>query len=237
MVTELNALLLRLGEAIEAQRRFTADAAHELRSPLTALQLQIGVVARAADTEERREALDALRGGVRRASRLVDQLLALEQVAPDAAQPAAEPVSLGDIVTETMAELEPLAEAKRIQLKLAAMSPATVTGREAPLRTLVRSLADNALRYTPAGGEVCFALRTESGGAVLEIADTGPGIPPAERERVFDRFYRLPDSATEGSGLGLSIAKRIADAHGARITLGDAPGGGLKVSVAFPRAA
>lgn len=233
MVTELNALLGRLGDALEAQRRFTADAAHELRTPLTALQLQIGLVARATDPAERREALDALIGGVRRASRLVDQLLTLEQIEPDSAQPPPAPVALGELVGETMAELEPLAEAKRVQLRLGEMAPVAVPGREAALRTLVRSLGDNAVRYTPSGGEVSFAVRSADGRPLLEVSDTGPGIPPEERARVFDRFYRVPGSAADGSGLGLSIAKRIADAHGAEIALGDAAGGGLLVSVLF----
>lgn len=232
MVAELNALLQRLAEAMDAQRRFVADAAHELRSPLTALQLQVGLVSRAGDPAARREALEALDAGVRRASRLVEQLLTLEQLGAESGPPAG-PVPLAEVVGEVFAGLEPLAEAKRIELRLAEMAPAIVRGREGALRTLVRSLADNAIRYTPEGGSVSVAVRNGPSGPVLELSDSGPGIPPAERERVFDRFYRVPGSSADGSGLGLSIAKRIADAHAATIELGDAPGGGLLVSVSF----
>jgi signal transduction histidine kinase len=236
MVTELNGLLQRLAEAMDAQRRFVGDAAHELRSPLTALQLQIGLVSRAEDPAARREALEALDAGVRRATRLVEQLLTLERLGAEARPPAAR-VALAEIVGETVAELEPLAEAKRVQLRLGEMGAVGVTGHEAALRTLVRCLGDNAVRYTPPNGEVSFAVRSEQSRALLEVSDSGPGIPAAERPRVFDRFYRVPGSSAEGSGLGLSIAKRIADAHGATIELGDAPGGGLRVCVRFPHAA
>ncbi|MGE5639926.1 MAG: ATP-binding protein [Clostridia bacterium] len=235
MVTELNGLLARLGEAMDAQRRFVADAAHELRSPLTALQLQVGLVERAQDPAARREAIDALAAGVRRATRLVEQLLTLEQLGADAGPPPGG-VPLAEVVAETIAELEPLAEAKRIELRLAEMTSATVQGREAPLRTLVRSLADNAIRYTPEGGIVSVAVRSGAEGSLLELCDSGPGIPAGERERVFDRFYRVPGSPPDGSGLGLSIAKGIADAHRATIELGDSPHGGLRVTVRFPPA-
>jgi two-component system, OmpR family, sensor kinase len=235
MVSALNGLLARLGEAIDAQKRFTADAAHELRSPLTALQLQIELVERAASPEERREALEALAAGARRASRLVEQMLTMAHIEPEAAQAAAAPVELDQVAAAAAAELEPLAEAKRVQMRLARVERASVTGHAAALHTLVRNLLDNAIRYTPAGGEVSLEVRTEAGRAVLEVRDRGPGIAPGERERVFDRFYRVPGTQVEGSGLGLSIVKRIADAHGAAISLDDAEGGkGLRVTVRFP---
>ena len=172
---------------------------------------------------------------MRRAARLVEQLLTLEQLGAETGPPAGR-VALADIVGETAAELEPLAEAKRVQLRLGEMEPVSAMGNEAAIRTLVRCLGDNAVRYTPSGGEVSFSVRSGEGRAILEVSDSGPGIPAAERERVFDRFYRGPGSAADGSGLGLSIAKRIADAHGATIELGDAAGGGLKVSVSLKAA-
>jgi two-component system OmpR family sensor kinase len=231
LVTELNELLGRLREAIEAQRRFTADAAHELRSPLTALQLQIQLIERARSPEEVREALDALRAGAKRASRLVEQLLTMAQLEPDAAQEAAAEVELDRIAAAVVAELEPLAEAKGVALRLGSIEPTRITGHAPAIETLVRNLVDNALRYTPSGGRVTVEARN----GMLEVSDTGPGIAPEERARVFDRFYRVPGTAVGGSGLGLSIVKRIADAHRAEISLGDAgEGKGLRVSVRFP---
>jgi len=235
MVAELNALLARLRAAMEAQRRFTADAAHELRSPLAALQLQIGLAARAANPVERKDALDSLAAGVRRGGRLVEQLLAMERVEPDATQAPPAPVRLDELAHEAAAEIEPQAEAKRIGLRLARMEPATVLGRAPALRMLVRNLLDNAIRYTPEGGQVTLSAAMAPEGAVLEVGDTGPGIPAEERERVFDRFYRVAGTSAEGSGLGLSIVKRIAEAHGAEIALGAAEDGrGLRVTVRFP---
>jgi two-component system OmpR family sensor kinase len=230
LVTELNELLGRLREAIEAQRRFTADAAHELRSPLTALQLQIQLIERARSPEEVREALDALRAGAKRASRLVEQLLTMAQLEPDAAQEAAAEVELDRIAAAVVAELEPLAEAKGVALRLGSIEPTRITGHAPAIETLVRNLVDNALRYTPSGGRVTVEARN----GMLEVSDTGPGIAPEERARVFDRFYRVPGTAVGGSGLGLSIVKRIADAHRAEISLGDAgEGKGLRVCVRF----
>ena len=234
MVGELNALLARLREAIETQARFTADAAHELRSPLTALQLQIELLGRAQSAEERREALDALRAGAQRAAHLVEQLLTMARLEPEAA--AAEPavVDLAEIAVGVGADAEPLAEAKGVELRLGRMESTRVAGQAQALYTLVRNLVDNAIRYTPSRGRVTIEVGHEGGRAVLAISDTGPGIPPGERSRVFDRFYRLPDAPAEGSGLGLAIVKQIAEAHRAEVTLGDADHGrGLRVTVRF----
>jgi two-component system OmpR family sensor kinase len=236
MVGELNGLLARLREVIETQKRFTADAAHELRSPLTALQLQIQLIERARSPEEASEALGSLRAGTKRASRLVEQLLTMAQLEPDAAQQPPASVELDRLALAVLADLEPLAEAKGVSLALGRMDAAKVMGQATALETLVRNLVDNALRYTPAGGRVTAEVRREKGNTVaLEVRDTGPGIPAAERERVFDRFYRVPGSAVGGSGLGLSIVKQIAEAHRARIDLGEGDEGkGLRVTVRFP---
>jgi two-component system OmpR family sensor kinase len=233
MVSALNGLLERLRTAIETQKQFTADASHELRTPLAALQLQIELVERARSEEERREALDTLRAGARRATRLAEQLLTLARMEPEAAQ-APTAVALERLAAAVGAELEPLAERKRIALRFAGLDPATVRGSEAALQTLARNLVDNAIRYTPPGGEVTLRTGTREGTPFLEVQDSGPGIPPAERERVFDRFYRLAGAGEEGSGLGLAIAKRIADAHRASIVLDEgANGTGLRVVVKF----
>jgi two-component system OmpR family sensor kinase len=237
MVTELNALLRRQREAMEAQKRFTEDAAHELRSPLTALQLQIQLAERASTPEELREALDALRSGAKRASHLVEQMLTMARLEPEAAHEAAADVALEALAAGVVAELEPLAEAKGVELRLERVAPARVIGQAQALHTLVRNLVDNAIRYTPAGGRVTLEVRTQEGGsgAALEVKDTGPGIPAGERERAFDRFYRLPGAGAQGSGLGLAIVKQIADAHRAQIELSEADhGAGLRVTVRFP---
>jgi two-component system OmpR family sensor kinase len=235
MVTQLNGLLERLGSAIGTQKRFTADAAHELRSPLTALQLQIQVLERAGSPEARREALEQLKAGTRRASRLVEQLLTMARLEPEAAQEPRVPVDLDRLAASVAADFEPLAAAKAIELRLGRVETARVEAQERALRTLAGNLVDNAVRYTPAAGRVVLDAYMQQGRAVLAVQDTGPGIRPEERARVFDRFYRLPGSGVEGSGLGLAIVKQIADAHGAAIALGEGDGGrGLRVTVAFP---
>jgi two-component system OmpR family sensor kinase len=235
MVGELNALLDRLREAIEAQKRFTADAAHELRTPLTALQLQIQLLERARSPDDQREALDALRAGAKRASHLVEQLLTMARLEPQAAAEPSSKVALQEIAANVLAELEPLAEAKGVELHLVRADPAPVTGQAPALHILARNLVDNAVRYTPPGGHVNIQTKTEDGHAVLEVTDSGPGIPAEERERVFDRFYRLPGTGVQGSGLGLAIVRQIADAHRARIELGEPDHGtGLRITVRFP---
>jgi two-component system OmpR family sensor kinase len=236
MVSELNALLARLREAIEKQKRFTADAAHELRSPLTALQVQLDILARARSPEESRAALDSLRAGMRRAGRLVEQLLTIARLDPEAAGEPFTRVELGELATRVAAELEPLAEAKRILLRLTHIDAVAVQGQPQAIYTLIRNLVDNAIRYTPPSGSVSISVQREEAGAVLQVDDTGPGIPPEERARVFDRFYRLPGSEAEGSGLGLAIVRQIAQAHGAEVVLGESrEGRGLRVAVRFSR--
>ena len=237
MVSELNGLLERLREAIETQKRFTADAAHELRSPLTALQLQIQLVERARSREELRDALEQLKAGARRASRLVEQMLTMARLAPEATLEEHAALDLDRLAASVVAEFEPLAEAKAIELRLGRVEPARAIGQEQALHTLAGNLVDNAIRYTPPGGRVIVEIRSEEGGAVLDVKDTGPGIPAEARQRVFDRFYRLPGSGVEGSGLGLAIVKQIADAHRAEITLGETEiDRGLEVTVRFPKA-
>lgn len=234
MVTQLNGLLVRLADAIETQKRFTADAAHELRSPLTALQLQVQLVERAQSAEDRRDALGQLKAGIRRVSRLVEQLLTMARLEPAAAQPPGA-VALDQLAASVAADFETLAGAKGIELRLGRVEPAQVAGAEEALRTLLGNLVDNAIRYTPAGGRVTVDAFTEDARAILAVTDTGPGIPPEERQRVFDRFYRLPGSGAQGSGLGLAIVRQIADAHRAEIELGEGEAGrGLRVTVRFP---
>ncbi len=236
LVRSLNGLLSRLGAALATQRAFVADAAHELRTPLAALGLQVQLVERADGQEERRAALADLSAGIARATRVVQQLLTLARQEPEAAVAGGgEPVRLGELVGQSVADHALLADARGIDLGAPeAPGEAVATGDAASLRALLDALVDNAVRYTPRGGRVDVSSGLDAGRPVLEVADTGPGIPPAERERVFDRFYRLPATAEPGSGLGLAVVKAIARRHGAAVTLGDTPGGGLTVRVLFP---
>ena len=240
LATALSDLLARLRAALERERAFMADAAHELRTPLTALHLQMGMLARASSEAERAAATERLSAGVQRAIRLVEQLLSLARQEPRA-QGERMPVRLDELAREVVAELVPLADAGRIDLGVSSAQALSVRGDADDLRTLLRNLVDNAVRYTGAGGRVDVSVaeeeEEEAGGARavrLTVSDDGPGIPPEERERVFDRFHRRAGTTLPGSGLGLSIVKSIADAHGATLTLaGGASGKGLSVTVSF----
>nr|WP_217283667.1 ATP-binding protein [Aquabacterium terrae] len=234
LVVALNGLLERLGQAFDSQRAFVADAAHELRSPLTALKLQAQLVRRAPDEAARHAALDALVAGVDRATRLVEQLLTLARQEQPAEQ---QTVVLAPLARQVLADLGPQAQARGSTLQLDADEQAAVRGDAASLAVLLRNLVDNALRYAPAGGEVRVELKREGRGVLLRVDDSGPGIPEAERERVFERFVRGSSASAEsGSGLGLAIVRSIAGRHGARLQLAQAPLGGLRVELTFAQA-
>jgi signal transduction histidine kinase len=236
LIDALNRLLLRLHAAFQAQRAFVADAAHELRSPLTAVRMDLQLLDRAPDAAARDEARANLGAAVDRAIHLVEQLLTLARSEPREEAGEWAQIPLEQATADGVADANALAVARRIDLGLDA-EPAAVQGDRDALRILVRNLVDNAVRYTPEGGHVRVSTRQLPSGATLEVVDTGSGIPASDRERAFDRFYRRSNSPEGGSGLGLAIVKAIADRHGARIHLDDAPGGGLKVTVAFPRPA
>jgi two-component system OmpR family sensor kinase len=232
LVASLNDLLARLDHALASQREFVADAAHELRSPLTALQLQIQLAERADDEQARADAFRNLRGGVERATHLVQQLLTLARQEPDVRQRAFEPVRLDDLARQVVGEHHLQAEDGGIDLGLARDESVTVPGDREALHVLLRNLVDNAVRYTPDGGRVDVTVRATAGGAEVEVLDTGPGIPAEDRARVFDRFYRRAGTAAAGTGLGLAIVKEIADAHAATVELLDGVRGpGLRVKV------
>jgi len=234
LVRELNRLLGRLQEAFSAQHAFISDAAHELRSPLTALRLQLQLLDRAPDETARLEARGRLGGAVERAIHLAEQLLTLARSDPQELAGEFGPVDLAAVAAEAITDTHELALARSIDLALDGAPGCRVRGNGEALRILARNLVDNAVRYTPPGGSVLVRCRSRTEGALLEVTDTGPGIPAAERERVFDRFHRRAAAQAEGTGLGLAIVKSIAGHHGARVVLGDAPGGGLHVAVEFP---
>ncbi len=235
LVAELNRLLSRLNDAFTAQRNFISDAAHELRSPLTAVRLQLQLLDRAPDDAAKLEARSRLGEAVERSIHQVEQLLTLARSDPQQ-HGNAERIDLAAAAAEGLADTHGLANVRNIDLELQSQSPLPIRGEQEAIRTLARNLIDNAVRYTPPGGSVRVRCSSSPEGALLEVADTGPGIPLAERERVFDRFYRRATAQEGGTGLGLAIVKAIADRHGARVTLDDAPGGGLLAAVRFPPA-
>jgi two-component system OmpR family sensor kinase len=236
IVTALNALFQRLTITMAAQQAFIADAAHALRTPLTAVHLQAQVVARARDDAERQEALDTLQQAVQRATHLVQQLLTLAREAPDAAQPPLVPIEVPPLLAAVIADHALLAAERGIDFGLVRADPGWIRGDADSLRLLVANLLDNALRYTPAGGTVDVASTTVPQAIRVEISDTGPGIPSADAARVFDRFYRGANATVPGTGLGLAIVKTIAERHHATVTLRPRPDRpGLVVCVTFPR--
>jgi len=235
LVGELNRLLARLQKAFDDQRAFIGDAAHELRSPLTVLRLQLQLLDRAPDESARSEARGRLGASVERAIHLVEQLLTLARSDPQATAGDFESIDLSAAAAQGITDTHDLAIARNIDLSLDAMPNILVRGDGEALRTLVRNLVDNAVRYTPPGGSVQVRCRIAAEGALLEVTDSGPGIAAADRERVFDRFYRRAAAQESGTGLGLAIVKAIAERHNARILLDEAPGGGLRVAVSFPK--
>ncbi len=233
LVVALNALLHRLERSFGTQRAFVADAAHELRSPLTALKLQIHQLERADDAPTRAAAAAALTAGIDRAVRLVEQLLALARSEPGAPPVAATEVDLAEVVRGALAEVAPLAIARGTEIELHAVNAVPLRGDAAALAILVRNLADNAVRHAPPGSRIDVSVAHDDGHPLLVIDDSGPGIPAADRDRVFDRFYRRGEADAEGSGLGLAIVRGVADRHGAVVSLDDSPLGGLRARVLF----
>jgi signal transduction histidine kinase len=228
LVESINGLFARVEQTLEAERRFTADAAHELRTPLAALGIQAQVALRAQDAEERTHAIRQLQAGADRGARLVNQLLTLARIDPEKGLHK-QPVLLDRLTEEICAAHGTMALDKNIRLELET-TPTIVQGDADMLRILLRNLIDNAIQYTPPGGRVTVQVAENT----LTITDTGAGIPAHERASAFRRFYRLAGQETQGSGLGLSIVARIAELHGAQLELADGEGGnGLLVRVKF----
>jgi two-component system sensor histidine kinase TctE len=232
-----NALLERIAEATRAQREFQANVAHQLRTPLAGARLQLEWLAdRHRDDSDTAAAVARLLDTNERLTRETNQLLALARAEPS--QPGRSrfaPLDLAGLVADGVQAFVERAAARGIDLGFA-LEPATVDGDVFLLRDLLDNLVDNALRYTPPGGSVTVRCGTTPGGTVLEVEDDGPGIPPAQRARVFERFVRLaPEAGTTGSGLGLAIVRDIARLHGARVELGDGAGGkGARFTIHFP---
>ncbi len=234
-VSAINSLLVRVSRSVSQQRRFIADAAHELRSPLTALSLQAERLSAAPMSETARERLEKLRQGMQRARMLLDQLLALARAQEASTAPVAA-LSVQQVFRQVIEDLLPQAEEKRIDIGVTSTDDARIAVAEIDLKTLLRNLVDNAIRYTPQGGRVDLSVSSGDDGILVQVSDTGPGIAPDERERAFEAFYRAPGNDEIGSGLGLAIVKAIADRMGAVLSLNYADSEhakGLQVTVRF----
>ena len=233
----INDLMQRLSQVLRLQRHFIADAAHQLRTPLAGLTTQTDYALRQTDPGALQHALRQIRAGIDRTNRLVDQLLALAraEAGPDTTLKF-EVVDLNDLASTLTAEWVPHAIRKHIDLGYDGPGkPIAQVGDALLLRVMLGNILDNAIRYTPPGGKITVRLTVDER-LLLTIEDNGPGIPPAERERVFERFYRVSDNGESGSGLGLAIVREIARAHGARVWLEDAgQAHGTRVTIEFER--
>lgn len=237
MLDALNELFLRIGALMDSERRFTADAAHELRTPIAAIRTQAQVALGESDPALRRHALQATLEGCDRASRLVDQLLTLSRL--DAADfPALAVVELGAVARRVVADLAPWAIARQQVLELDASATALVRGDEVLLGALLRNLVDNAVRYSPQGATVSLRIGVQQARVRLVVEDGGPGLGEADLTRLGERFFRVLGTQETGSGLGWSIVQRIARVHGAEVRVDRSDRlGGLRVTVDWPAVA
>ncbi|MGV6477407.1 ATP-binding protein [Azotobacter vinelandii] len=235
VVAALNRLLLQVTQLLERERQLLAAAAHELRTPLAVLRIHAQNALEAPDPADRAEALRQLGPGVERATRVVGQLLALARLEPAAVQLHMTRLDLAAFLRSELAELTPLALAKGQELTLETTGAGgyVLRGDAPSLAILVQNLVANAVQYTPQGGCIRLLLEADADDLLLRVQDSGPGIPPALREKVFERFFRAGDG--QGAGLGLSIVQRAVELHGGEIALGASPLGGLEVSVRLPR--
>jgi len=240
LVEALNGLLARVRDVLERERRFTADAAHELRTPLAALKVHAQNVARAASPAEREASLQRMLQAIERTVHLAEQMLAYSRAAASTDDARLERIALRPLLADAIESVQAAALARGVTLALEAnpsAGDAAVRGDRHELLSLATNLLDNALRYGPEGGRVRLELRRQGEAAELAVVDEGPGIPAALRGRAFESYYRIPGSQGAGSGLGLAIVKEIAEAHGAQIAIEDGPEGrGTRVVVRFPAA-
>jgi signal transduction histidine kinase len=243
LVGSINGLMARLATVISQQQSFLADAAHALRTPVTALRLQLQLLQRAPDAQARADAIAELGAGIERSQHLIEQLMDVARFGPEGARSRLVPVDLGALVRQVVGALSAKAAQRQLDLGAAADAGVVVDGDADALAVLLNNLVENALRYTPAGGVVDVVATRLQGRPVLQVIDDGPGIPEAERVHVFGRFQRGTAAqalAREpgGCGLGLAIVQGIAERHGAQVSLHDAPSGrGLAVQVLFSASA
>ncbi|WP_339081614.1 ATP-binding protein [Pseudomonas sp. TMP9] len=235
MGAALNRLLMQVNQLLSQEKRFIADAAHELRTPLAVLRIHAQNALDAPDPQDRNEALHQLGGGVERATRVVAQLLTMARLDPNVVQLAMHEIDLLGYVRNELAELTPLALDRLQELNLEALEPADyqLLADGPSLGTLLQNLVSNAVQYTPNGGHIQVQLEAQADAIILRVQDSGPGVAEAQREKLFERFYRL--GTGQGAGLGLSIVRRVVELHRGSISLGESPLGGLEVAVRLPR--
>jgi signal transduction histidine kinase len=233
LLDSINKLFGRFERALDNERHFTAAAAHELRTPLAAVRVQAQVAERARSPDERRRALADLGVCVDRAARLIDQLLTLARIESPAASVARRRLRVDEVAAHVVEDLAPLLQARALNVELD-LQPCEATCFEFGLASMLRNLVDNAARYTPPGGRLRVACGRGAESTFLTVEDSGPGIPVTERDRVFERFYRSPDTTVDGCGIGLSIVRGVVQAHAARIELSESGLGGLRACVHFP---
>jgi len=229
----LNTMIKRLKIAIDARKNFIADAAHELRTPLAVLKLQLELAQKLTNTQDVQSSLNNLEKGVERANRLVEQLLTLARQERSEADRLPAKINMTQIVTDIVVSSLPFAEAKGVELEVRRIEQIYLTADEHEIQTAVANLVDNAIRYTPAGGIVSLNLYSQNHHAVLNVIDSGIGIKDDEKKRIFDRFYRVNNDSI-GSGLGLSIVREICQKYGAKLTVGDNSPHGAIFSIEFP---
>lgn len=237
LIVAYNGMMARLEENLQAQQRFIADAAHQMRTPLTGLKMQTDLALHETDPEQLRRSLAHIAESTDRAAHLINQLLSLARAEASFEKLyVVEPLDLEAVVREVAQDLFPRALAKDIDLGVEGTGQGLqIEGNPVLLREMVKNLVDNAIKYTPRGGSVTARTR-HAGAPILEVEDTGVGIPEADRERVFERFYRVLGSGVDGSGLGLPIVREIAELHGATVALNPNPAGqGTMAQIVFPR--
>lgn len=233
MVDAINVFLARVRESAERERIFIADAAHELRTPLAAMRINVEALQSYVSNETQQELLAGIVRSNSRAARLVNQLLLMmhSEARIDAVM---QPVPLTTLIQERMAALEPLATERRIELEFVSDDEVWITGIRERLMSLIDNLIENAVKYSPEGGRVEVEIRSRDKATQLRVSDAGPGIRPELRERVFDRFFRDPNQMQSGSGLGLAIVNAVAQQHNSSVCLCTSSEGGLLVTVDFP---
>ena len=236
LVQSINSLLLRVRDSTTRERSLIADAAHELRTPLAAMRVNVEAMKEQSTDEGQRELMANLLRSNDRAARLVGQLLQLMRSDAVAANALPVMLSLDGLVQDRLAMIEGVAQSRGVELELVCNDAVPVLGERESLVSMIDNLIDNAIKYSPCGATVTVHVAREGAQALLTVADTGPGIPPALRERVFDRFFRNPDQTQSGSGLGLAIVKSVVDRHGGNVVLDEAMGGGLRARVRLPLA-
>jgi len=237
LIRALNRLFDILKNSLEKERRFTSDAAHELRTPLAALKTHAQLAKSSTEVSDREHAISQLLVGVDRASHVVDQLLALSRLEPGISQSSfsVKNRDLHELTVSIAVDLVMLAEAKQIELSVEDTGEVSIQGDATSLSILIRNLLDNAIRYTPEGGVVQVLFKQTPSHTELQVIDSGPGIEELYQKKVFERFYRGDNKQQTGCGIGLSIVKRIADLHKASVRIQNlAQGSGLLVIVAFP---